>query len=158
MYILSLYPNFFGYRLGGYSHRKHWSCTRWQRIKLKKHNKAQIDYFRSTNKLRLHCRQNKDRLLPSGVMYELFKGTTRIFCTFQQSNMAATYDSWVASSRRNSNTMIETYREGKTPRSVLCGLAYAHGCALLVIIHVYDAKKILVDALGTLRTTGTRSL
>jgi hypothetical protein len=54
--------------------------------------------------------------------------------------------------------MIETYREGKTLGSVLCGLVYAHECALLVIIHVYDAKKILVDALGTLRTTGTRSL
>jgi hypothetical protein len=64
----------------------------------------------------------------------------------------------VASSRRNSNSMIETYREGKALGSVQCGLVYAHGCAMLVIIHVYDAKKILVDALGTLRTTGTRSL
>jgi hypothetical protein len=40
------------------------------------------------------------------------------------------------------------YHEGKTPGSVLCGLVYAHGCALLVCIRVYDAKKILVDALG----------
>jgi hypothetical protein len=39
----------------------------------------------------------------------------------------------------------------------MCGLVYAHRCALLVIIRVYDAKKILVDVLGTLRT-GTRSL
>jgi hypothetical protein len=54
--------------------------------------------------------------------------------------------------------MIETYREGKTPGSVLCGLVYAHECALLVIIHIYDAKKILVDTLGTLRTTEIRSL
>jgi hypothetical protein len=54
--------------------------------------------------------------------------------------------------------MIEKYHKGKTPESVLCGLVYAHGCALLVVIHVYDAKKILVDVLGTLRTTGTRSL
>jgi hypothetical protein len=54
--------------------------------------------------------------------------------------------------------MIETYLEGKTPGSVLCGLVYTHVHALLVIIHVYDAKKILVDALGTLTTTGTRSL
>jgi hypothetical protein len=54
--------------------------------------------------------------------------------------------------------MTETYRECKTPGSVLCGLVYAHGCALLVVIRVYNAKKILVDALGTLRTTGTRSL
>jgi hypothetical protein len=54
--------------------------------------------------------------------------------------------------------MIEIYREGKTPGSVLCDLVYAHECALLVLICVNDAKKILVDVLGTLRTTGTRSL
>jgi hypothetical protein len=29
MYILSLYPIFFGYSLRGYSHREHWSCTQW---------------------------------------------------------------------------------------------------------------------------------
>jgi hypothetical protein len=59
-------------------------------------------------------------------------------------------------SQRNSNAMI--YREGKTLGSVLCGLVYTHGCALLVCICVYDAKKILVDALGTLRITGIHSL
>jgi hypothetical protein len=37
--------------------------------------------------------------------------------------------------------MIETDREGKTPGSVLCGLVYAPGCALLVTCRVYDAKK-----------------
>jgi hypothetical protein len=83
---------------------------------------------------------------------------TRIFCTFQQSNKAATYDSRVASSRQNSNAVVEIYHEGKTPGSVLCGLVYAHECAMLVLIHVYDAKKILVDALGTLRTTEIHSL
>jgi hypothetical protein len=51
-------------------------------------------------------------------------------------------------SQQNSNAVI--YREGKTLGSVLCGPVYAHGCALLVCIHVYDTKKILVDALGTL--------
>jgi hypothetical protein len=54
--------------------------------------------------------------------------------------------------------MIEIYREGKTLGSVLCGLLYAHKCALMVLIRVYDAKKILVDALGTMRTTGIHSL
>jgi hypothetical protein len=29
IYILILYPNFFGYSLEGYSHREHWSCTQW---------------------------------------------------------------------------------------------------------------------------------
>jgi hypothetical protein len=76
----------------------------------------------------------------------------------KQSKKAATYDPRVASSRQNSNAMIETYHEGKTPGSVLCGLVYAYGCALRVLIRVYDAKKILVDALGTLRTTGIHSL
>jgi hypothetical protein len=54
--------------------------------------------------------------------------------------------------------MIETDRDGKTRGSILCGLVYAPRCALLVTIRVYDAKKILVDALGTLRTTRTLSL
>jgi hypothetical protein len=50
------------------------------------------------------------------------------------------------------------YREGKTPGSILCGLVYAHECAQLVCIHAYNVKKILVDALGTLRITGIHSL
>jgi hypothetical protein len=54
--------------------------------------------------------------------------------------------------------MIKIYHKGKTPGSILCGLVYAHGYALLEIIRVYDAKKILVDALDTLRTIGTHCL
>jgi hypothetical protein len=54
--------------------------------------------------------------------------------------------------------MVIKGHEGKTPGSVLCGLVYAPKCALLVTFRVYDAKKILVDALGALRTTGTLSL
>jgi hypothetical protein len=83
---------------------------------------------------------------------------TRKFCILIQSNKAAKYDSRVASSRQNLNTVVEIYHESKTPGSVLCGPIYAHGCALLVLIRVYDTKKILVDALGTLRTTGIHSL
>jgi hypothetical protein len=75
-----------------------------------------------------------------------------------QSNKAAEYNSRVASSRQNLNAVVEIYYEGKTPGSVLCGPVYAHGCALLELIRVYDAKEILVDALGTLRTTGIPSL
>jgi hypothetical protein len=87
--------------------------------------------------------------------------TTRRFSVLKQSNkveMIARYDSRVASSRQKSNAMIEINHEGKTPGSILCGLVYAPGCALLVIFHVYDAKKIPVDALGTLITTGILSL
>jgi hypothetical protein len=64
-----------------------------------------------------------------------------MFCILKQSNKAATYDSQVASPRQNLNVVIEIYHEGKTPGSVLRGLVYAHGCALLVRIRVYDAKK-----------------
>jgi hypothetical protein len=54
--------------------------------------------------------------------------------------------------------MVKKGHEGKTLGSVLCGLVYALECALLVTFCFYDAKKILVDALGTLRTIGTLSL
>jgi hypothetical protein len=117
-----------------------------------------IGYISSNNELRLYCRQNKDRLLPSGAIYEELKRITQLFCILKQSNKAVTYDSRVASSRQNLNVVVKIYHEGKTPGSILCGPIYAHGCALLVLIRVYDAKKILVDALGTLRTTGIHSL
>jgi hypothetical protein len=67
-------------------------------------------------------------------------------------------DSQAKSLRQSLNAMVIKGHEGKTPGSVLCGLVYAPECTLLVTFHVYDAKKILVDALGTLRTTGTLSL
>jgi hypothetical protein len=110
------------------------------------------------NKLRLHYRQNKDRLLPSGVTYELSKEQLKYFVHFNSQTRQRHMILELRHHDENSNAMIETYREGKTPGSVLCGLVYVHECALVVIIHVYDAKKILVDALGTLRTTGTCSL
>jgi hypothetical protein len=143
---LSLYlKHVFDYSLGGYSHRERWSRTRRNFYTHKRVKKANEDL--------------ESVITPIGREYILNQGwTTRRFSELKQSNKAATYDCRVASSRQNSNTMIETYREGKTPGSILCGLVYAHGCALLVIIHVYDTKKILVDALGTLRTNGTRSL
>jgi hypothetical protein len=48
--------------------------------------------------------------------------------------------------------------EGKTLGSVLHGLVFAHECALLVNFCIHDTKKILVDALGTLRNTGIHAL
>jgi hypothetical protein len=104
-------------------------------------------------KLRLRSRQNIERLLPSGVTWEKL---IRDSVIFHQSKETTICDSRVTLSQRNSNAVI--YHEGKTPGSVLCGPVYAHGCALLVCICVYDVKKILVDALGTLRITGTHSL
>jgi hypothetical protein len=44
--------------------------------------------------------------------------------------------------------------EGKTSGFVLHGLVYAHECAVLVIYHIQDTKKIPVNALGTLRNAG----
>jgi hypothetical protein len=67
-------------------------------------------------------------------------------------------DSQAKSSRQSLNAVVIEDYEGKTPGSVLCGLVYAPECALLVTFRVYDAKKILVDALGTLITTGILSL
>jgi hypothetical protein len=52
------------------------------------------------------------------------------------------------------NVVVIKGHEGKTPGSVLYGLVYAPECALLITFRVYNAKKILVDALGTLRTDG----
>jgi hypothetical protein len=49
-------------------------------------------------------------------------------------------------------------RKGKTSGSVLDVLVNAHGCALLVKFPIHDTKKILVDALGTLRNTGIHAL
>jgi hypothetical protein len=66
---------------------------------------------------------------------------TQIFWRLEQSKKAAMYDSQVASSRQNLNAMVEIYHDGKTPGSILCGPVYVHGCALLVCIHVYEAKK-----------------
>jgi hypothetical protein len=144
---LSLYSKnaFFDYSLGGNSHRERWSRTRRNLYRLERGKKAREDLERAITHI------GREYIFNPG-------GTTRRFSELKQSNKAATYNSRVASSRQNSNAMIEIYREGKTPGSVLCGLVYTHGCALLVIIRVYDAKKILVDALGTLRATGTHSL
>jgi hypothetical protein len=91
--------------------------------------------------LRLYYRQNKHRLLPSGAIYESCKIQIRYFCILNQSNKAVKNDSRVASSRQNLNAVVEIYHEGKTLGSILCGLVYAHGCALLVLIRVYNAKK-----------------
>jgi hypothetical protein len=118
---------------------------------------VQSTTFSLTTKLRLHCRQNKGRSLPSGAILSIKEQLEYLVYSNSQTRLRH-INSRVASSQQNSNAMIETYHEGKTPGSVLCGLVYAHECALLVIIRVYDTKKILVDALGTLRTTGTRSL
>jgi hypothetical protein len=126
--VLSLYPTKFGYSLGGYSHRERWARTRWYLFMNTRAKKAKED--------------SGSIITPIEREFSIDLGwITRIFCTLKQSNKAATYDSRVASSRQNLNAMIEIRHEGKTPGSVLCGPVYAHGCALLVCIRVYDAKK-----------------
>jgi hypothetical protein len=136
---------FFKYSLGGYSHRERWARTR-------------RCFFMNTGARK--AKEDSGSIITTiGREFFINQGwITWIFCTLKQSNKAATYDSRVASSRQNLTAMVEIYHEGKTPGSVLCGPVYAHGCALLVLIRVYGAKKILVDALGTLRTAGINSL
>jgi hypothetical protein len=141
---LSLYSkHVFDYSLGGYSHRERWPRTRRNFYMHKKSKEGE----RRLGKRNYYHREG---------IYINQGRTTQRFSEPKQSNKAAIYDSRVTSSRQYSNAMIETYHEGKTSGSGQ--LVYAHGCTLLVTIRVYDVKKILVDALGTLRTTGTRSL
>jgi hypothetical protein len=180
--FLSLYPKKFDYSLGGYYHRERLACTRRYLvikeavIHLSLYSKHVFDYSlggyshrerwpRTRRYFYMHKESKEGNRRFGQHYYYHRKGvyinqgwTTQRFLELKESNKAATYDSRVASSRQNLNAMIETYREVKTPGSILCGLVYAHGCALLVIIHFYDTKKILVNALGTLRTIGTRSL
>jgi hypothetical protein len=114
--------------LRGYSHRERWARTRWYLFMNTGAKKAKED--------------SGSIITPIGRELFIDLGwITQIFRTLEQSNKAATYDSRVASSWRNSNAVIEIYHGGKTPGSVLCGLVYAHGCALLVCICVYEAKK-----------------
>jgi hypothetical protein len=61
--ILSPYQNFFGYSLGGYSHRERCHAP----------DKKIMDE-RKSKELWLHCQQNKHGLLPSGDIHESKKG------------------------------------------------------------------------------------
>jgi hypothetical protein len=91
-----------------------------------------IGYLRHENVPRFRALHYRGKtLLPALLFIDML----------EQSNKATTYDSRVASSRQNSNAVVEIYHEGKTPGSVLCGPVYAHGGALLVCIRVYDTKK-----------------
>jgi hypothetical protein len=103
---------------------------------------APDDIYSWILKQRKRKKIQKASLLPSGGNFlSIQVKVIRIFYTLNQSNKAATYYPRVASSWSNSNAVIKIYHEGKTPGSVLRGLVYAHGCALLVCIRVYDAKK-----------------
>jgi hypothetical protein len=119
-----------------------------------------IDYFVNKN-LWLYCRQNDIDY----SHWELFtiiwrKSNSKILhtSTVKQGLREKINDSQAESSRQSLNVMVIKDHEGKTSGSILCGLVYAPECALLVTFRVYDAKKIPVDALGTLRNTGTLSL
>jgi hypothetical protein len=99
-------------------------------------------------------------LLPSGEICGLVKNNSTIFgiAIVKQGWRNLNYDSRVASPRQNLNAMIATDHEAKTPGSVLCGLVYAPGCALLQTFCVYDAKKNPGGRKSALRITGILSL
>jgi hypothetical protein len=113
------------------------------------------------NNLRVHCRQNdidySHREL-FAIIWRKNNSNNLHISTAKQGLQRRSINSQAKSSRQSLNVVVIRDHEGKTPRSVLCGLVYAPECALLVTFRVYGAKKILVDALGTLRTTGTLSL
>jgi hypothetical protein len=162
-YIWAYTQKTFDYSLRGYSHREHWSCTQWQWTKLVNDQKYH----------RLLCRQqystisltilstNWRRLLPSVAIHIYSKEEQlKDFAHFNSQTRLAKKinDSQAKSLRQSLNVVVIKDHKGKTPGSALCGLVYEPECALLVTFHVYNAKKIPVDALGTLRTTGTLSL
>jgi hypothetical protein len=158
-YIWAYTQKTFDYSLGGYSHREHWLCTRWQWTMLVNDQKYHRLLYRQQSSTILST--NWHRLLPSGVIRDYLKEEQlEDFAHLNSQTRLARKinDSQAKSSRQSLNAMVIKDHEGKTPGSVLCGLVYAPKCALLVPFCVYDAKKIPVDALGTLRTTGTLSL
>jgi hypothetical protein len=156
-YIWAYTRKTFDYSLEGYSHREHWSCTRWQCIMLVKDDKYHRLIGQQTSSTILSTKWH--RLLPSGVIRDYLKEKElEDFSHFNNQTRLARKinDSQAKSSRRSLNVVVIKDHEGKTPRSVLCGLVYA---PLLVTFCVYDdANKIPVDALGTLRNTRTLSL
>jgi hypothetical protein len=89
----------------------------------------------------------------------LIEKTTQRFQALKQPNKAHNKISILKPLHRNK--VLECHgrkdHEGKTSGSVLHGLVYAHECALLVNFCIHDMKKISVDALGTLRNTGTNA-
>jgi hypothetical protein len=119
-----------------------------------------IDYFVNKN-LRLYCRQNNIDYSHRELFTIIWrKSNSKILhtSTVKQGLQGKINDSQAKSSRRSLNSVAIKDHEGKTPGSVLFGLVYAPECTLLVTFCVYDVKKIPVDALGTLRITGTLSL
>jgi hypothetical protein len=88
------------------------------------------------------------------------KKTTRRFRVLKQPNKAQ--DNILILKPRRRDRMLECHgrkdHEGKTSGSVLHGLVYAQECALLVNFRIHDTKKILVDAMGTLRNTGIHAI
>jgi hypothetical protein len=158
-YIWAYTQKTFDYSLGGYSHREHWSCTRWQWATLDNDKKYHRLIGRQKSLTILSTKWH--RLLPSGAIRDYLKEKQlKDFAHFNSQTRLArkSNDSQAKSSRQSLNAVVIKDHEGKTPGSVLCGLVYAPECALLVTFRVYDAKKIPVDALGTLRNTWTLSL
>jgi hypothetical protein len=81
------------------------------------------------------------------------KKTAQRFWVLKQPNKA--HDKIMILKPRRRDKKLECHgrkdHEDKTLGSVLLGLVYAHECAMLANFCIHDTKKILVDALGTLR-------
>jgi hypothetical protein len=135
--FLSLYSKIFDYSLGGYSHREHWSCTRWRWNILTTY---WVNHW-------LHCLKYQRRNLLFHSHREGFvtnwRKTTQRFWVLKLPNKA--HDKLMTLKPHHHDKKLECHdrkdHEGKTSGSVLHGLVYAHECALLVNFHIHDAKK-----------------
>jgi hypothetical protein len=129
----------FDYTLGGYSHRERWSCTRW-RWKYQLRNRSKI----STSSAVI------EHLMRKSTIHSHREG----FATSWR-KQPKDFGYWNSQTKLPTNIMILKPRhrdkklecrgrkdhEGKTSRSVLHGLVYAHECALLVNFRIHNMKK-----------------
>jgi hypothetical protein len=114
-------------------------------------------YFVS-NELRLHCQQNKHRLLPSGAIYESCKVQLGYFVYW---NSQTRLQNMILKLRHYDKTWMPwlKYIMKVRPQDPSCVARYTHMDMLCWYLSVSTKwRKILVDALGTLRITGIHSL
>jgi hypothetical protein len=142
---LSLYSKTFNYSLGGYSHWEHWSCTRNIDYWLE----AIIDFI--VNNMNIHC------FTPIGRNLQLVTEKQPENFGYWNSQTRLTINSWYSSrvvAIKSLNVVVAKIMKVR-PQDLSCMAYYTHMNVLCYYISVSTIRrKILVDALGTLRTTG----
>jgi hypothetical protein len=137
IYFLEPIPKNFGHSLGGYSHRECWACTWWY-------------LFLSTEAKKVK-EQSESSITPIG---------SDIFINLSNSNILYSetvkqgYDIWSSSCIIAIKTRMPWFITKVRPRDPSCEARYTHIDAFCGYVSMSTMrKKILVDALGTLRTT-----